>query len=421
MSDILVGTSTELSPEDIVPAALNSVDPKSVMKAKAVEEIKSLQVDIKAQEDYVLTHNFEKVETAEEFNGTWRDFDGDDDLQNHHHAMEELNMHLTVRVDDPAHAVYQTEFIENSKIIETTESTSKVTPIAYPEWNYKIRRYKENYVKVFPGTLNANRSAFYHTTLSKHHLVLMHLRKMMASYHNKLLSIKRQKEGSELDIDALTDRYVDLHSGMSPSENLFINRLKKNKDLGILLLIDASLSSDGYTDGNRIIDVAKEVSTLFGEILDEYHVDFSIASFNSQTRNHISYTILKDFKESWQVAKHHLGGIQPAGYTRIGGALRHAATEFTKTDTFNKWLILLSDGKPNDYDTYEGQYGIHDVKQSLYELNQAKINSYAIAIEAKARYYLPQMFGQNHYQILSTPDQLIHSLIKLYEKIRHGQ
>jgi nitric oxide reductase NorD protein len=82
---------------------------------------------------------------------------------------------------------------------------------------------------------------------------------------------------------------------------------------------------------------------------------------------------------------------------------------------------LLSDGKPNDYDTYEGQYGIHDVKQSLYELNQAKINSYAIAIEAKARYYLPQMFGQNHYQILSTPDQLIHSLIKLYEKIRHGQ
>ena len=61
MSDILVGTSTELSPEDIVPAALNSVDPKSVMKAKAVEVIKSLQVDIKAQEDYVLTHNFEKL------------------------------------------------------------------------------------------------------------------------------------------------------------------------------------------------------------------------------------------------------------------------------------------------------------------------------------------------------------------------
>ena len=84
-------------------------------------------------------------------------------------------------------------------------------------------------------------------------------------------------------------------------------------------------------------------------------------------------------------------------------------------------VCLLYTSKPNDYDTYEGQYGIHDVKQSLYELNQAKINSYAIAIEAKARYYLPQMFGQNHYQILSTPDQLIHSLIKLYEKIRHGQ
>jgi nitric oxide reductase NorD protein len=86
----------------------------------------------------------------------------------------------------------------------------------------------------------------------------------------------------------------------------------------------------------------------------------------------------------------------------------------------NKWLILLSDGKPNDYDRYEGKYGINDVKQALRELDQQQINSYALAIEANARYYLPQMFGNDHYQIVSSPGELIKSLVKLYERIRHG-
>lgn len=213
--------------------------------------------------------------------------------------------------------------------------------------------------------------------------------------------------------------YTDIHSGKTPQENLYINRMKKSKELGILLLIDASLSSDSYADGNRIIDVAKEVSILFGEVLDEFQIDFSIAAFHSQSRNYIQFTLLKDFRSSWQMAKNYIGTIEPAGYTRIGGALRHSISEFKKSDAKNKWLILLSDGKPNDYDTYEGRYGIEDVKQSLYELNSVGINSYAFAIEANAKYYLPQMFGQNHYQILSSPNQLIHSLIKLFEKIKN--
>ena len=84
--------------EKINPA--NNPDPKTILKAKIIEEIQQLTVDKKAQEDYVLTHNFEKVETADEFNGSWRDFDGEDDLADHQNALDELNMKYTVRVDD---------------------------------------------------------------------------------------------------------------------------------------------------------------------------------------------------------------------------------------------------------------------------------------------------------------------------------
>ena len=111
--------------------------------------------------------------------------------------------------------------------------------------------------------------------------------------------------------------------------------------------------------------------------------------------------------------------MEPNGYTRIGAALRHSGALLNKRQTKNKWIVLISDGKPNDFDKYEGKYGINDVKQALRELNEKQINSYALAIEAKAKYYLPQMFGQNHYQILTTPSELLRSLVKLYEKIKH--
>lgn len=87
-------------------------EPKTVLKAKAVEEIISVQLDQQQLDDAVLQHQFEKVETADEFGGNFRDMDGDDDLQDHENALEELNMKYTVRVDDPVHSVYQADFVE---------------------------------------------------------------------------------------------------------------------------------------------------------------------------------------------------------------------------------------------------------------------------------------------------------------------
>ena len=99
--------------------------------------------------------------------------------------------------------------------------------------------------------------------------------------------------------------------------------------------------------------------------------------------------------------------------------LRHSKSLIAKHEAKNKWVILLSDGKPNDYDKYEGKYGIADVKQALREMHQNHIETYAIAIESVARYYLPQMFGQNRYNILSHPDMLIFSLAVLYRRINN--
>ena len=393
--------------------------PQTIIKSKAVEEIKCITVDKKSQEDYVLTHNFEKVDTADEFNGVWRDFDGEDDLESHQDALDELNLKFTVRVDDTVHSVYQSDFLENTNVSESTAIESENEHITYDEWDYKKKNYKLAFCKLYPKKLKGDDTSYYFNTINQYRSTLNGLRKMLTNVNNRYQQQRRQPSGDEIDIDSAIDFYTDIKSGHTPSENIYLSKRKKEKDISILLLLDTSLSSDGYVDGNRVIDIEKQISILFGEILHEFNIDFCIAAFHSNTRNQLSYYVVKDFDDKWEQSKFNIGALEPEGFTRIGTAIRHSGSLLQKRTTKSKWMILLSDGKPNDYDRYEGQYGMEDIKQSLRELNSNNINTYALAIEAIAKYYLPQMFGQNHYQILSSTEELITSLIKLYERIKN--
>jgi nitric oxide reductase NorD protein len=418
-NDIEKNTINELQHFTDKTKIANTLEAKTIVHNKAVEEIINIEVDKKQQEDYVLTHNFEKVDTAEEFDGVWRDFDGEDELENHQNAIDEINMKFTVRVDDTTHSIYQAEFTENTLIADSANAKNNDYYISYNEWNYTKNEYRNNFCKVYPKNCNTTDINYYKNTISNYKSTLLALRKMLTSINNKKQIQLRQKDGNAFDLDALNDMYTDIISKKTPNENVYIDQRKKEKDLSITLLLDISLSSDGYVKGNRVIDVEKEVAILFGEVLHEFDIDFSIQGFYSKTRNYTHCVALKNFDESWNLSKLKIGSIQPEGYTRIGAALRHCASLLQLRKNERKWLILLSDGKPNDYDKYEGKYGIQDVRQALREMQANNINSYGLAIESQAKYYLPQMFGQNHYQILSQPHELLSALVKLYDKIKN--
>jgi len=392
----------------------------TTLQAKQADELEVIQVDKKAQEDYVLTHNFEKVETIDEHSGSWRDFDGDDNLKEEADALEEFNLSKVVRVDDPVHSVYQASFVGDATIAESTNTEENTYHKTYPEWDYTQRSYKENYCKVFHKKLIKTKADYYTNTLESNRSILLKLKKIFARLNNDREQVRRLSSGESIDLDAAIDMYSDIKAGHTPDDRVYMSKRKRKKELSILLLLDLSLSSDGYAKGNRIIDIEKQVSILFGEVLEENWVDFQIDGFYSKTRNNTTYITLKSFGESWDKAKMRIGAIQPSGYTRIGPAIRHASSLLQKRSMRKKWLILLSDGKPNDYDRYEGKYGIQDIKQALREMSADGINNFALAIEEQAKYYLPQMFGKNHYNILSSPVEMIDSLAKLYERIEKG-
>ncbi|MDN5199749.1 VWA domain-containing protein [Fulvivirgaceae bacterium BMA10] len=393
--------------------------PNTELKAKPVDEITSIQVDKKAQEDYTLMHNFEKVETAEEFNGTWRDFDGDDDLKEHAEALEQITLKNTVRVDDETHSVYQCEFIANAQIPESRSlpSKDKIQCFTYDEWNYKTTSYRKDYCAVYPEPIKVMDHDYIQKAIKENGILLRALRKQFASFFNQLLTVKHLNQGEELDIDALTDLVADQKAGNTPNDKVYNSKRKRKKDLSVLFLLDLSLSSDGYTGGNRIIDIEKQVVILMGELLHEFQIDFQIDGFWSKTRNHCSYMNLKQFEGNWHIAKGAIGGIAPEGYTRIGPALRHAKTQMEKQDSRAKWIVILSDGKPNDYDKYEGKYGIADVRQALRELDEQHIHVHTFAIEEKAKFYLPQIFGKANYNVLSNPKEMLMSMSDFCQKI----
>ena len=391
--------------------------PKTEINSKAVEEVEIISIDKKAQDEFVLTHNFEKVETVEEFSGVWRGFDGDDSLQTDEDALNDLNLKHLVRTNEVAKSIYQANFRDLANIAESASTEEDDICLTYKEWDYSKKRYKPDHCKVFLKKTSGRDLIYAQKYLSENTKNLSALRRKFAQIHQKRQIVRKQPDGENIDLDSLVDWYSDIKSGSSPSGNIYLSKRKKEPDLAILFLLDLSLSSDSYVNGNRVLDIEKQAVILFGEVLTEYNVDFAVSGFFSKTRNNCVYHSLKNFGEDWIKGKQNIGAIEPSGYTRIGPALRHSKTLIENHCARQKWMILLSDGKPNDYDKYEGKYGVADVKQALREMHEQHINTYAIAIESTARFYLPQMFGQNHYNILSHADMLISSLAVLYRRI----
>ncbi len=393
-------------------------DPATELEAKTKEEIRSHTPDQQAIQDYTLSHNFEKVETIEEFNGTWRRMDGSDDLKEHEEALKELDLRDTVRIDTPAHSVYRTEFFVNASAPDSAASKEEGFFIPYDEWDYRSKSYRKGHCKVYPEKPDRLSAGYVQHALNAERGTLARLRRKLSSVNNEMEQVRRQSSGEEPDLDALVDNFSELAAGKTPSEKVYLSRRKRKRELAVLILLDISLSTDAYTGGERILDVEKRSVALLSEILSESGDDFAIDAFYSRTRNHVSYINVKRFEDGWNRSRGRLGGLEPVGYTRIGPAIRHATAEILTRSARKRWILLLSDGKPNDYDRYEGRYGMADVRRALKEARNEDVHAFALAVEAQARHYLPLMLGQGRYRILPRPSMLPEALTEFYARLQ---
>jgi len=331
--------------------------------------------------------------------------------------MQELNLSHTVRVDDPVHSMYRSEHLRNAFIPIVGEAKSEAFFLFYDEWDVSKKEFRKNYCKVFPAPANKLDEKYVRRCLKDNGLLIRQLRKKMSRVLSEREQSRRQYYGDEIDLDQIVENYAELRAGKSPSERVYIQQRKKQRDISILMLMDLSLSTDAFSKEGRVLDIEKQSVICFSEVLEEFYSRFQIDGFSSRTRNNCDYVNIKTFDESWAKTKNRVGGLEPAGYTRIGPAIRHATSQLEKESSRKRWIILLSDGKPNDYDRYEGIYGIEDIRKAVLEAREKEIYIFTLAIDSSAKHYLPRMFGQSQFRILSRAADMPQALSEFYLRI----
>lgn len=395
-------------------------------KSKSKERVKKVVLD-ESNPDCNPAHLLmESVKTADIFSGGNKMVDGADELDEHLDAIEDLDIREITRSSTQAKSVFQADIsIDTEMEFDEEDLHFSSKTYHYDEWNHNKRNYRKNWCSLLETKFDVlthredveRFSAYYQDVLKKNHKKVKELRSHLENILIKRSPKNRQIDGPDIDLDAAITAYTDIKTGHTASERLYVSSRKSRSDLSVLILLDSSLSSDSYVNGLRVMDVAKESLIVIEKVLGQIIDNTMIAGFYSNTRKDCRFNILKDFDEKWENVSSRLDRNEPSGYTRIGVALRHCFEKLSTVNTKKKVVLMLSDGKPTDYDVYEGKYGINDVRQCVREGKSKNIEIFSLAIEKDAKFYFPQLFGAKNYQVLSSPNELPTQVIKLFSKL----
>ncbi|MDD2789847.1 MAG: VWA domain-containing protein [Sulfurimonas sp.] len=280
------------------------------------------------------------------------------------------------------------------------------------EWDYKKESYLKNYVCIKPQI------SIYVEAIE----LPKRLEKMMKKIHSELdlmeldrIKIDNLPYGDELNLDTWID-YKGHKNHSNHPQRFFQSYKKKTRDMATLILADISLSTEaGITQDIRVIDMIKDSLMVFAESLQRLQDRFSIYAFSSIRNKKVNFHIIKNFKEKYSDrVRGRIDLIKPGYYTRLGAAIRESAKILEKQQSANKLLLILSDGKPNDVDRYDGRYGIEDTKKAIEEVKQKGITPFCITIDVEAKEYLPYLFGRNSYAVIRDAKKLPKVVTEIY-------
>jgi len=202
------------------------------------------------------------------------------------------------------------------------------------------------------------------------------------------------------------------------SDRIYQASRRQGRDLAVMLLVDVSLSTDGWIDNRRVLDVEKEALTVLAHGLAACGDDHAILTFTSRRRDWVRVETVKGFDESFGPAvTRRISALKPGFYTRIGAAVRHATAKLNERPNRHRLLILLTDGKPNDVDHYEGRYGIEDTRRAVQEARRSGAAVFGVTVDREAQDYFPALFGRGGYAIIDHIAKLPAALPSLYRHL----
>jgi nitric oxide reductase NorD protein len=288
--------------------------------------------------------------------------------------------------------------------------------ILLPEWDYRRQRYQEAYCCLQPMLAELEESV---TGLLPAHLIsdAAKLRRQFSGLKPVRQWTNRQQDGEELDLDNWLHHLADQRAGVQSGEQGFYRTFNNQvRDLSCLILADLSLSTDTWINNDqRVIDVVQDSLQLLCEALSATGDRFSVYGFSSRKRDHVRFHMIKNFNERYSdQVRGRIQYTKPGYYTRMGAAIRQSIKILANEKSQQRVLLLVTDGKPNDLDLYEGRYGVEDTRMAILEAKQAGLQPFCVTIDDEADDYLPHLFGKNGFVVIKDPSQLPKELPRLY-------
>lgn len=296
---------------------------------------------------------------------------------------------------------------------ESREGESLTGSNVYDEWDFRRTGFRKNWCLLYEKELSPVKGTFVENTLERHRGLLIQLRRQFEMMRAQHRFIKRQRDGEDIDLDTLTESLADTKAGLPPSERLFIRLIRSERNICATFLVDMSSSTEGWVG-----HVIKESLILMCEALGILGDRYAIYGFSGMRRLRSDLYHIKHMDEPYnEEVKGRIAAISPQEYTRMGPPIRHVTRMLAQTEAKVRLLIIVSDGKPEDYDDYKGDYAIEDTRHALIEAKNLGIHPFCITIDKHAHEYIAHMYGEVNYIFISDIKKLPNRLPEIYRTL----
>lgn len=275
--------------------------------------------------------------------------------------------------------------------------------VAYPEWNLHEQRYRLDWCTVheLPATMEEQASVDW--------LEGYGLRKPITRLSMGLERFHRQRQGDDVDIDALIEWRVERSAGGIPDDSCYVGSRRQRRDLSVMVLLDISGSAaQSSVTGPSVHELQCAVGAALITVLYDVGDRVALYAFHSQGRAAVHMIPVKRFDETLDSrVMNRLYSLKPGAYSRLGAAIRHGASEIIERgSTARKLLVVLSDGLAYDHG-YEPHYAAADVRKALAEARRDGVGCLCLSVgadtEAEA---LRRVFGSAAHALIPHPHQL---------------
>lgn len=291
----------------------------------------------------------------------------------------------------------------------------------YDEWDHKIEDYRPGWCTLTEHRQTRTQEGFVAATFHEFGGIVTQIRRNFQLMRPEALrKMRYQEEGDDLDTDGLVEYVVDRRARVSSTPRVYIKRDKRDRDVTTAFLVDMSSSTDRKIDGRkRIIDIEKEALLLMCEALEAIRDEYAIYGFSGSGREDCEFYVVKELGERYDDRiKGRIGGIYARQKTRMGPAIRHATRRLAAADSNVKLMILLTDGKPYDSDTYQDNtYAQEDTKMALREARREKIHLFCVTVDREGADYLPHMYSDANFVVVDDVRTLPQKLPQLYRRL----